>query len=307
MDFMLNIFIKILERFRFFRITRRMAKSFFIPGTLNYHDSPDYLKTDLTYRFVPTFESFKKLLVKLDEEKTPATFYKFGDGDYYFLTGTAYGSAKPGNRALSKSYDEIDLERFKRNSLKSDYYMCEIPEGDRERFHMTFPGKGIDFAAEYAYAAIASKWVLRQFDGNLGLIGASPKIDLIERLLQFEEYRSYLGITREVELIRIPQKFACDDLDLTLSILSDQLLNSSANVYLFGVGHVKSGIISELKSIKKALFIDVGSGIDALAGIIDVRRPYFGAWTNFRLHESEYYETVDYLQLANSGKVRYLK
>ena len=130
---------------------------------------------------------------------------------------------------------------------------------------------------------------------------------MIEKLLQFEVYRNYLGITQNVDLIRIPQKFACDDLDLTLRILSAQLSNSTANVFLFGVGHVKSGIVSELNSIRKGMYLDVGSGIDALAGIIDIRRPYFGGLTNFRVDELEYYQNLDFLQLSNPGKIRYLK
>jgi hypothetical protein len=307
MDLIFEILRKLVQKYRFFRITQKRINQFVIPETLNLHDSPDYLRPELASRFSPSYESFKILLVDLNERKKPSTFYKFGDGDFYFLRGEPYGSAKPGSRALSKNYEEIDLERFKRNSLMSDYYMCEIPDGDRERFQVTFPNKKIDFPAEYVYGAVASRWIFRQFDGNLGLIGASQKIDLIEKLLQFEEYRNYLGVTQNVDLIRIPQKFACDDLDSTLRMLSGQLLNSTANVFLFGVGHVKSGIISELNSIRKAMYIDVGSGIDALAGIIDIRRPYFGDWKNFRVDELEYYQNLDFLQLSNPGKIRYLK
>jgi hypothetical protein len=43
------------------------------------------------------------------------------------------------------------------------------------------------------------------------------------------------------------------------------------------------------------MYIDVGSGIDALAGMIDTRRPYFGNWQNFRLANDEIYENIDYL------------
>ena len=46
----------------------------------------------------------------------------------------------------------------------------------------------------------------------------------------------------------------------------------------------------------------MGSSIDALAGIIDVNRPYFGDWTNYQIDEEELYEEVDYLQYEAEGK-----
>jgi len=85
------------------------------------------------------------------------------------------------------------------------------------------------------------------------------------------------------------------------------LVGSSAKVFLFGVGHVKSGIISELANMHPAVYIDIGSGIDALAGIIDVRRPYFGGWTNFVSPKNELYVNIDYLQVQNRGQQFFLK
>ena len=42
-----------------------------------------------------------------------------------------------------------------------------------------------------------------------------------------------------------------------------------------------------LKQSSKVPLISVGSGIDAVAGVIDIRRPYYGSWTNFRLKNSK--------------------
>ena len=109
-----------------------------------------------------------------------------------------------------------------------------------------------------------------------------------------------------MNLIRIPQKFACDDLDETIRAISQQISTSDSSVFLFGVGHVKSGIIGHLKEMKNAVFIDIGSGIDALAGVIDVRRPYFGKWINFEVPNVEAYSNIDWLQVQNRGNQFFL-
>jgi len=295
-----------LNKFKETHIIESALPDFNLPGTLNIHDSADYRKKDFIERFNPSFTKFQGLISTLVEDRTPATFYKYGDGDYYFLKGEENGSAKPGNRALSKPYSQIDLPRFQQGSRKADYYMCEIPDADRERFNSTFPETKIDVPAEYVYAGVASRWFFQKFDGRISLIGASEKLDLIEQLMKHQQYREYLGITKSMNLIRIPQKFACDDLDETINTISKQISSLESAVFLFGVGHVKSGIIGHLKEMKNAVFIDIGSGIDALAGVIDVRRPYFGEWINFELPNGEAYTNIDWLQVQNRGNQFFL-
>jgi hypothetical protein len=45
----------------------------------------------------------------------------------------------------------------------------------------------------------------------------------------------------------------------------------------------------------------VGASIDALAGIIDVERPYAGDWVNYQIDEPELYNGVDYLAYNGKG------
>jgi hypothetical protein len=281
-------------------------KCYFLDGTVNIHDSEDYRNPEYANRFSPTFDEFKSFLRKEVQACKGSSYFKYGDGDYYFLKGEENGSAKPGRRALSKPYSEIDLPRFQQGSKKATHYLCEIPDADRNRFQKTFPGKDVDFPAEYVYAGVASRWFFREFDGEIGLIGAGQKIDLIEELLKFDSYKDYLGIREKIELIRVPQKFACDDLDGTISSLKTQLSNCKSKIFLFGVGHVKSGIVEVLPQIHQATYVDVGSGIDALAGVIDVRRPYFGGWVNFELPDAHKYSEIDWLQVQNRGKRYFL-
>ena len=74
-----------------------------------------------------------------------------------------------------------------------------------------------------------------------------------------------------------------------------------------GIGHVKSALTHRLTKYANAIFLDVGSSIDALAGIIDIRRPYFGDWTNYQIKNSEIYSGVDYLQYNGEGKHIFLE
>ena len=227
---------------------------------------------------------------------------KFGDGDHYFLTQQEVGSAKPGKRALSVPYSEIDIRPFEAGLDLADFVACESVLKNLSNLEILRRGKAADFPAEFLYASVANRWLTRTFQGRLGIIGASEKIDLIERLLEHDSYRDYLGIQDEIKLVRIPQKFACDNLENTIKLLTDQLDLAGDRTFLMGIGHVKFGLVEALKNYRGSQFLDVGSGIDALAGVIDVRRPYFADWTNFRFTNPDIYSEIDLLQATNFGK-----
>ena len=135
---------------------------------------------------------------------------------------------------------------------------------------------------------------------KIGLIGADTKINIIENLMEAEQYQEYLGLEKFEDYVRLPQQFACDDLDATEKMVGEQLQKTSSKIFLMGMGHVKSGLIHRLKKYTDAVFLDVGSSIDAIAGIIDVNRPFFGDWTNYQINEPPLYEGVDFLQYDSS-------
>jgi len=141
-----------------------------LEGTVNIHSSSAYRDSRYFARFEPTYEDFKNNLELLVDSNTSTNFYKYGDGDYYFLKGEENGSARPGKRALSKSYSEIDLPRFQEESRKMDHYLCEIPDDDRIRFAETFPDKIISFPAEYSYGVVA----------RLALLAASLELEALQ-------------------------------------------------------------------------------------------------------------------------------
>jgi hypothetical protein len=276
-----------------------------IEGTINFDQNPCF-ENDISYpNFKIELENFKDFIKNLVEKKESKTFYKFGDGDYFFLKSEPVGSATPGKRALSKNYSEINMSNFVEGSKLNDYYMCEIYPENRKMFRELFPEKNIDFPAEYVYGLTANKWFFKNFSGKIGLIGADKKIEMIKTLMEYDEYKDYIGLNSFNDYIKIPQKFACDNLEKTEEIIAEQLLKSSSDIFLLGVGHVKSGITYRLKKYKSAVYLDIGSGIDAIAGIIDIERPFFGDWTNFQSRKINYNE-IDYLAYQGKGKHKIL-
>ena len=273
-----------------------------IDGCINIDTEPFFERQECYPLFQDHLVDFKNLLVSLVEKGESKTFYKFGDGDYWFLRGIASGSSTPGKRALSKPYSEINHQQFVDEVKLCDYFTCEIYTHNRQFFREVIPGQKIHFPAEYGYGLVANKWFFETFAGSIGLIGADTKMNLVSELMGAEQYQEYLGLEQFEDYISIPQKFACDDLDATEAMIGEQLKNSSSKIFLMGIGHVKSGLIHRLKKYTDAVFLDVGSGIDAIAGIVDVGRPYFGDWTNYQIDEEDLYADVDYLGYEALGK-----
>ena len=269
-----------------------MIELYEIFGTKNNDNNPVY-KTPEYSDFSEKLEKFKNTLVELVEKNQCKTFYKFGDGDYYFLRGQGVGSAAPGKRALSKNYSDIKHEEFVSGVCLNDYIGVETY--NTHLFSSLYPNRPIDYYAEYGYGLTSNTWLTTTFGDSIGLIGAGPKIQLVRELMQSEEYQEYLGLEKFTDCIEIPQKFACDDIDETERIVGEQLKKSSSKMFLLGIGHVKSALLHRMKNYTNAVFLDVGSGIDALAGIIDHNRPYMAKWINHRTENFDY-DSLDILQ-----------
>lgn len=281
-------------------------ENYSIEGTINLDPNPCFTRKTTYPPFQNELQQYQLNLKKEFESKSSYSSFKFGDGDYYFLNQIEIGSAQPGKRALSRRLAEDEMKIFVDGAKNCDRYFCEIYPENRKMFHETFPKISQVIPAEFNYGLIANRWMLREFGSSIGIIGADEKIDLIRSLMEYQEYQEYLGLEKFSDYITVPQKFACDDLQELEVSLSKQLQNAKSQIFLFGVGHVKSGIAWQLPGMHKAIYIDVGSGIDALAGVIDSKRPYFGDWINFRLRNGFDYSSLDLLQLESS-KTRYLR
>ena len=272
-----------------------------IEGTINNDQNPCFHDETTYPKFQEELEEFKHLLIELVYLNEPKTFYKFGDGDYYFLNKIPTGSATPGRRALSKSYDEINHDAFVKGAQECDYYTCEIYPENRVSFSDVIQRR-IDYPAEFGYGLVTNKWLLKTFAGQIGLIGAGLKLNIIKNLMEAPQYQEYLGLEKFEDYISLPQKFACDDLEATEKMVASQLMKSTSKIFLMGMGHVKSGLIPRLKKYRNAVFLDVGASIDALAGIIDVDRPYAGDWTNYQIDDVQLYKGIDFLAYEGKGK-----
>ena len=108
------------------------------------------------------------------------------------------------------------------------------------------------------------------------------------------------------DYINFPQKFACDDINYVENFVSEQLKKSNSDIFLLGIGHAKSGVLHKFKKYTDAVFMDVGAGIDMIAGCINIKRPFAGSWVNYRI-EGYDYTNVDYLRYSGEGKHVFLR
>ena len=106
----------------------------------------EYLNPPNEYNFIETYPTFQNKLnqFKLNLKKNLktnnyVTYYKFGDGDYYFLIKITTGSAKPGIRALKKTYDKLDLEPFINGFRLNDNFACLITKNNITKFNEMIP------------------------------------------------------------------------------------------------------------------------------------------------------------------------
>ena len=128
---------------------------------------------------------------------------------------------------------------------------------------------------EYPYGLIANKWLFETFKGQIGIIGAKEKLELIQELLEYDEYKEYLGIDKFEDYISIPQKYACDNIDATDKMVKEQLQDPT-KIFIEGIGHAKQALLWKMKEYRPPVYLSVGSGVCAVAGVQDcIGRPYF--------------------------------
>ncbi len=272
-----------------------MDKNFEIENTsfLNYDHT--YLDKNSYPNFQEKLLEFKKLVNTSYKNSLSKTYYKFGDGDYYFLKKEAFGSARPGRRAIKKPYYLIAHKKFTKGALKNDYYLNRIQTPHQDMFFEIF-GKSMDFPSEFVYGLTANKWFFEKYNSDIGIIGADKKLEIINLLMDKEEYKEYLKLDAFSDYISIPQKYAVDKISSIEKKIKKSLEYSTSKIFLVGIGHVKSGLLYKLKEYKKNVqFIDIGVGMDAIAGIVNNKRPYFGDWKNYRLKNEKIYGDVDFL------------
>lgn len=270
---------------------KNVKPHFIINNLVNLDQNITYKKEKYT-DFKIKLQEFMDLLKNSYNESKSLTIYKFGDGDFYFLKKIYTGTARPGNRDISRSYDEIGHHKFVNNSKKNDIYTCEVKQPNPNLFYKCF-SKTPDYYAEFCYILVSNKWIFKNFS-SIGLIGPKEKLKIIKKLMNYKEYQNYLGIEEFKDYIDIPEKFACDYPDEVENYVGKKLRSSNVKIYLIGIGLLKNFLLCNLKKYHDAIYLDVGNGIDALTGITDKHRPYFGNWINYQFKDKTIYNQIHY-------------
>lgn len=285
-----------------------MHELYFIDGTKNIE--PEQLN-GIEYcnpTFYPKFQEkiiwLKDLLLNYFEENKGIVILRVYDGEFYFLKKIVAGNGP--RRHYTKALTDKFIQPFKDGCYRVDLISVQMNINQLNIYNSIFPDRPVDFPMDIIYGLTANRWLLKTFKNNIALIGGSEKLQLIKKLMEYQEYRDYIDNDFFLDYINVPERFSCDNTDLLLKDIGEQIKNSSARVFLFGIGIAKMAISWKFKEYKNALFIDIGCGMSALAGVCGIDRPYFGDWKNFRIKNYDY-SAVDPMDFnENNGNVKYL-
>ncbi len=249
---------------------------------------PCYNTIETWPSFQTDFERFKLIIL----ENKPINIIRICDGEFGFLEQNYYGNIN--TRHVSKY---LDTKPFFDGIYNSDFRCTQLYSDWTSKFK-TLLKIEIDFPMEYVYAIVANKWIFKQ-NKKIGLIGSRKKLNIIKRLMEFEQYRNYIGIESFTDYIEVDETFMCDNITYWEKFIRDQLNVSSSEIFLYGIGISKLALSNKFLNYKKATYIDIGCGISALAGTTSLERPYYGDWTNFRLKGFNY-DSIDQMDYKDT-------
>lgn len=285
-----------------------MHELYFIEGTTNIEpeqlNGVEYCDPNFYPEFQIKIEWFKNQLLKHFEDKKGLVVLRVYDGEFHFLKQSVVGNGP--RRHYTKQLTPEFIKPFKQGCYKVDLISVQLNINQLRIYRSIFPDRQIDFPMDIIYGLTANRWLLKTFKNKIGLIGGSEKLNLIKILMQYEEYRNYVDNDYFLDYIEVPERFSCDNTEELIENIGKKLKQSSACVFLFGIGISKMAISWKFKYYKEAIFIDIGCGISALAGTCGIDRPYFGSWINYRLKNYDY-SKVDPMDFnETNGNVKYL-
>lgn len=219
--------------------------------------------------------------------KEPYVIVRASDGEAYFLQGKLLGNGPTRHFTKSDSLTGVDLAPFKDGLLRCDSRHAEMYKRNRRRFVRIY-GRNVfsPIPFECIYALLASRRILKN-NYKIGIIGSQEKVKIIQKLTSFPAFQDYIGRSGFQDYIGIPERGSANDpIHLTEMIKSQ--LKSDIDIYLVGIGVAKLAVMHHLKENSKAVFLDAGAGISALAGLVGKERQYFAGWKNFRLKDYDY-------------------
>lgn len=285
-----------------------MHELYFIEGTKNIDpeqlDGFEYCNPDYYPEFQKKIIWFKDILIKCFEENKGIVILRVYDGEFHFLKQNVVGNGP--RRHYTKQLTSEFIKPFKDGCYKVDLISVQLNINQLQIYHSIFPDRPIDFPMDIIYGLTSNRWLLKTFKNKIALIGGSEKLKIINKLMEHEEYRNYVENDYFLDYISVPERYSCDNTDLLIQHIGEQIKKSSASVFLFGIGISKMAIAWKFKQYKDAIFIDIGCGMSALAGMCGIDRPYFGGWTNYRLKNYNYSsaDPMDFNEI--NGNVKYL-
>ena len=261
-----------------------------IRGCVTYNHR-DLVAMKLNYIAPGVFQDYYDKLVHEIEDSLknnrPLSVIRSGDGEAYFLQEKYIGNIV--KRHLTTKDNNIDTDFWIRQYLKNDLITYDANISLR-RLWTPIVGKGVIknyYPLHVVYALVANRDIFSLVkDKKIGFIGAKKKLNMISKLMNHEQYRTYTKLSKIQSYIAIPDFGACNYPDKLLNDILRESEKNPCDIYFVAAGIAKIYFMSELRDKLNCIVIDIGSGIDALAGIIPKDRQCFGKWVNFRIKKN---------------------
>jgi len=310
---------------------------YLIDGTTNMdkeQNSGPYLDENFWPNWDRDLKNFKDTLIKHSSEGTPLSVLRVSHSEFIALeAGTSQrpqGGNFQGRHSKSNTLSHELLLKFLKSIDSSDQISTQIGwdflrwagrvanilDTYRANPHATeWPNRTtytsldmiVDLPMDIIYGLCANRWLFRTFKNKIGLMGAGPKIEAIKELMKHKEYQEYLGCDLFTDYVSLPQRQALDDPNLE-EMVREGVSKSTCDVFLIGCGVSKLKFWHLLKDTRNCIFLDVGHGIDLIAGHGDQRRPYCGSWINYKIGTTETFGQVDEMGGTGSrGEYRVIK
>ena len=208
------------------------------------------------------------------------------------------GTAKPGMRDTYKYKILNPSNKYLKNVTKKRllFILLQFFPEFKESFDRT-----PDYLAEYVYGLVANKWFLKICKIDLSV---QKLRHIISDLMQSQQYQEYLNIEKFETYITIPQVYALSKSNLYIKTLENKFKKVMPK-YFYRYWSFTEYIVTQIKSLFKKTFNCVGIGLDAISGCVNINRPYFGAWTNYRLKNSKIYEEINDVTMKTTRQKQY--
>lgn len=233
-------------------------------------------------------EMLEQLIRSAVEAQSGYSVLRCNDGEAYFLRGEFHGNIL--RRHLTQSENSVDLALWRRHLHHHDLPTYHL-DPDLRGLWKPILGDSYDrpfFPLHAVYALVATRRIFQIVPGaRIGLIGPEKKLRLVAALLEREEYRDYLGLAGFHSYVSVPETGASNRPERLAEDLRQRIEREPCDLFLYGMGIAKIVVVSQLRESTSATYVDIGCGLDALAGIVPLDREYFGGWQNYRLAGSD--------------------